>query len=41
LIGALVGLGLSQIQTLWIDAANGAIVLIAPGLARIVGTGRS
>ena len=32
---------LSQIQTFWIDAANGAIILIALGLARIVGTGRS
>ena len=32
---------LSPIQTFWIDAANGAIILIALGLARIVGTGRS
>src|SRR3954447_9940796 len=31
---------LSQIQTFWIDAANGAIILIALGLARIVGTSR-
>src|SRR5207245_9730406 len=32
---------LAQIETFWIDAANGAIILIALGLARIVGTGRS
>ena len=31
---------LSQIQTFWIDAANGAIILIALGLARIIGTSR-
>src|SRR5262249_30992345 len=31
---------LSQIQTFWIDAANGAIILIALGLARLVGTSR-
>src|SRR5438270_3743577 len=51
MVGALTGvillglvqnvLVLSQIQTFWIDAANGAIILIALGLARIVGTGRS
>ena len=27
--------------TFWIDAANGAIILIALGLARVVGTGRA
>ena len=32
---------LSQIQTFWIDAANGAIILIALGLARVVGTNRA
>jgi simple sugar transport system permease protein len=31
----------SQIQTFSIDAANGAIMLIARGLARVVGTGRA
>jgi len=31
---------LSQIQTFWIDAANGAIILIALGLARVIGTSR-
>ena len=51
MVGALTGvillglvqnvLVLSQIQTFWIDAANGAIILIALGLARVVGTGRS
>jgi simple sugar transport system permease protein len=50
MVGALTGvillglvqnvLVLSQIQTFWIDAANGAIILVALGLARIVGTGR-
>src|SRR5213082_3872142 len=29
---------LSQIQAFWIDAANGAIILIALGLARLIGT---
>src|SRR5437868_2208494 len=29
---------LSQIQTFWIDAANGLIILIALGLARLIGT---
>jgi ribose/xylose/arabinose/galactoside ABC-type transport system permease subunit len=32
---------LSQIQTFWIDAANGLIILIALGLARLIGTERS
>ena len=32
---------LSQIQTFWIDAANGAIILIALGLARVIGTIRA
>ena len=31
---------LSQIQTFWIDAANGLVILIALGLARLIGTGR-
>jgi simple sugar transport system permease protein len=31
---------LSQIQTFWIDAANGAIILIALALARLIGTDR-
>ncbi|HET9922198.1 MAG TPA: ABC transporter permease [Ktedonobacteraceae bacterium] len=31
---------LSQIQTFWIDAANGLIILIALGLARLIGTER-
>jgi simple sugar transport system permease protein len=31
-------LTLSQIQTFWIDAANGAIILLALGLARLFGT---
>jgi simple sugar transport system permease protein len=48
MIGALTGvillalvtniLDLSQIQTFWIDAANGLIILIALGLARVIGT---
>jgi simple sugar transport system permease protein len=48
MIGALTGvillalvqniLILSQIQTFWIDAANGLIILIALGLARVIGT---
>lgn len=29
---------LSQIQTFWIDAANGLIILIALGIARLIGT---
>jgi simple sugar transport system permease protein len=33
-------LTLSQIQTFWIDAANGAIILLALGIARIFGTGQ-
>src|SRR5947208_1331981 len=32
---------LSQIQTFWIDAATGLIILIALGLARLIGTGRA
>jgi simple sugar transport system permease protein len=32
---------LSQVQTFWIDAANGLIILIALGLARLIGTERS
>jgi simple sugar transport system permease protein len=50
MVGALTGvillglvqnvLVLSQIQTFWIDAANGAIILVALALARVVGTGR-
>jgi simple sugar transport system permease protein len=32
---------LSQIQTFWIDAANGLIILIALALARLIGTERS
>jgi simple sugar transport system permease protein len=32
---------LSQIQTFWIDAANGLIILIALGLARLIGSERS
>ncbi|TMB86800.1 MAG: ABC transporter permease, partial [Chloroflexi bacterium] len=31
---------LSQIQTFWIDAATGLIILIALGLARLIGTER-
>jgi simple sugar transport system permease protein len=31
---------LSQVQTFWIDAANGLIILIALGLARLIGTER-
>jgi simple sugar transport system permease protein len=48
MIGALTGvillalvtniLTLSQIQTFWIDAATGLIILIALGLARVIGT---
>ena len=29
---------LSQIQTFWIDAATGLIILIALGIARLIGT---
>src|SRR5207244_4611273 len=32
---------LSQIQTFWIDAANGLIILIALALARLIGTERA
>src|SRR5690348_15063133 len=32
---------LSQIQTFWIDAANGLIILIALGIARLIGTERA
>ncbi len=32
---------LSQIQTFWIDAASGVIILIALALARIIGTERA
>ncbi|MFL5667360.1 MAG: ABC transporter permease, partial [Ktedonobacteraceae bacterium] len=32
---------LSQVQTFWIDAANGLIILIALGLARLIGTERA
>src|SRR5438132_6953689 len=32
---------LSQIQTFWIDAATGLIILIALGLARLIGTERT
>src|SRR5437763_14562970 len=32
---------LSQIQTFWIDAATGLIILIALGLARLIGTARA
>jgi simple sugar transport system permease protein len=32
---------LSQIQTFWIDAATGLIILIALGLARLIGTERA
>jgi simple sugar transport system permease protein len=48
MVGALTGvillglvqniLVLSQIQTFWIDAATGLIILIALGLARLIGT---
>ena len=31
---------LSQIQTFWIDAASGLIILVALGLARVIGTER-
>jgi simple sugar transport system permease protein len=51
MVGALTGvillelvnniLTLSQIQTFWIDAANGAIILVALGVARVVGTSRA
>src|SRR5437764_998826 len=51
LVGALTGvillalvqniLILSQIQTFWIDAATGLIILIALGLARLIGTERA
>lgn len=50
MVGALTGvillalvtniLVLSQIQTFWIDAATGLIILIALALARVIGTGR-
>jgi simple sugar transport system permease protein len=50
MVGALTGvvllalvnniLVLSQIQTFWIDAANGAIILVALGLARLIGSQR-
>jgi simple sugar transport system permease protein len=32
---------LSQVQTFWIDAANGLIILIALGLARLIGSERA
>jgi simple sugar transport system permease protein len=32
---------LRNTSTFWIDAANGAIILIALGLARVIGTGRA
>ncbi len=32
---------LSQIQTFWIDAANGLVILIALALARLIGTERA
>lgn len=32
---------LSQVQTFWIDAANGLIILIALGLARMIGSERA
>jgi simple sugar transport system permease protein len=32
---------LSQIQTFWIDAANGLVILIALGLARLIGSERA
>jgi len=32
---------LSQIQTFWIDAATGLIILVALGLARVIGTDRA
>jgi simple sugar transport system permease protein len=32
---------LSQVQTFWIDAANGLVILIALGLARLIGTERA
>ncbi len=32
---------LSQVQTFWIDAANGLIILVALGLARLIGTERA
>jgi simple sugar transport system permease protein len=51
MVGALTGvillalvrniLVLSQIQTFWIDAATGLIILIALGVARLIGTERS
>jgi simple sugar transport system permease protein len=51
MVGALTGvillalvnniLVLSQIQTFWIDAANGAIILVALGLARVIGSERA
>jgi simple sugar transport system permease protein len=51
IVGALTGvillalvtniLVLSQIQTFWIDAATGLIILIALALARVIGTERN
>ncbi|BCL80542.1 ABC transporter permease [Ktedonobacteria bacterium brp13] len=51
MVGALTGvillalvtniLVLSQIQTFWIDAATGLIILVALGLARVIGTDRA
>ena len=32
---------LRNISTFWIDAANGAIILVALGVARVVGTERA
>ena len=32
---------LSQIQTFWIDAANGLVILVALGLARLIGSERA
>ncbi len=32
---------LSQFQTFWIDAATGLIILVALGLARLIGTERA
>ena len=32
---------LSQVQTFWIDAANGLVILVALALARLIGTERS
>jgi simple sugar transport system permease protein len=51
MVGALTGvvllglvqnvLQLSQVQTFWIDAATGAIILVALGMGRLIGTGRA